>query len=272
MKSSGFHPLPYRVAVDDLRRYVGDLARGRSADQIRSAGFSTKSFEGAATAIESLGLASDRSGALTEMGRRLALADEGDTAAVVQAVIEAFPPYATLLEAVGGGAAPRPTPLAWVETWWATHGYGSSESNRTEAAPVFAKLVEAAGLGRFVQGRKGRASRIEWGGEAAASARSVTAPSRRSRSGPERVGGEAGPEPRGAHVSNGGGSPTPAMDGAARTSVSTPAAEPPGPAPGESVLAWHLAAGRRVVLRVPADLSAAERARLRSLFEVLLDG
>ena len=49
-----------------------------------------------------------------------------------------------------------------METWWATQGYGSSRSNRQEGAALLGRLVEYAALGRYVPGRRGYPTRIEW--------------------------------------------------------------------------------------------------------------
>lgn len=265
--SGSSSPLPYRVAPDDLRRYVAALARGRSQAQIRELGFSTKSFEGAAAAVEALGLASDRGGVLTALGRRLALAGDEDAPEIVRAVVDAFPAYEQLLRAVQDGHAPRPTPLHWIETWWATHGYGSSESNRAEAAPTFARLVEAAGLASYVQGRRGRASRIQWAdGPAAAREPRVAEPVEpRAVPGPEGRGSEPvsprGERERGVRLAE--------PKAGARPAPGPPSAIPPAE-PQSNLIRWEFAPGRLVELRVPADLGADERGRLRAILDLLL--
>jgi hypothetical protein len=241
-------PLPYRTDADDLRRFVAARARGRTPAQIRALGFSAKSFEGTAHAAEVLTLVEDRNGDMSALGRRLALAEEAHCGDVLRDVVLRYPPYALLAENVLTGAGPSPTPLEWIETWWATHGFGSSESNRAEAAPVFARLLEAAGFGSFVQGRKGHPSRIEWA-PAAASLLGLRPPA----SGPEADRVPATARPRAAE------------------------AEPPPPArPSREVSSanevnWRLAPGRRVLISVPEDLTAAEKQKILRLLQLLLE-
>jgi hypothetical protein len=247
--------LPYRTDADDLRRFVAARARGRTPGQIRALGFSAKSFEGTAHAAEALALVEDRNGDLSALGRRLALADETQPAEVLRDVVLRYPPFALLAENVLTGAGPSPTPLEWIQTWWATHGFGSSESNRAEAAPVFARLLEAAGFGSFVQGRKGHPSRIEWA-PAAASLLGLAHPA----AAPEADRPNAIAPPR-----------------AAEAEPSPPPAAPPPPAgpsrdvPSANEVNWRLAPGRRVLISVPADLTTAEKQKILRLLQLLLE-
>jgi hypothetical protein len=264
--------LPYRTDEEDLQRLLAGLARGRSLDQIRSQGFSPKSFDGVLTTAQALALIADKEGSLTEAGRSYTLIKPEYRSGFISAALRSFPPFALALSsALQDG--PKPTPLDWLVTWWAAHGYGSSESNRSEAAPVFAKLVEAAGLGRYVQGRKGHPSRIEWlidalpppSPEPAAAGSSAprqpsTLPTARA---PARAtGSDPSAEGRGATAPTVAGS-------AAAAPVAAVTASPDGEV-GATTVSWLLAPGKEVLLRFPVTLTAAERERVLRLAELLL--
>lgn len=242
--------LPYRTDADDLHRLLTALARGRTPPQARMLGFSPKGFEGTVTAARALGLISDNSDAPTELGRRYVLAEGAQRVVVLREVLQGYAPYALLLEAVATGVRTAATPLDWVQTWWATHGFGSSESNRVEAAPVLARLVESAGLGRYVQGRKGHVSRIEWAADAGRLVAATAGPA------------GAPPAPR-----TGGPPATGSLSDASAPSPVAPEGEEP-----TTELRWELAPGRAVQLRLPGRLTPGERRRLRELFELLLGG
>ncbi|CAN5661673.1 hypothetical protein BH23GEM3_BH23GEM3_18630 [soil metagenome] len=241
-------------------RFLSALARGRSLAQVRTLGFSPKSFEGTATTAETLAL-SGADGSLSAIGRRALLGGDEEKPSIFLEVVSGYSPYSLLLEAVLGGVGSAATPLDWVETWWATHGFGSSESNRAEAAPVFARMAEAAGLGTYVQGRKGYVSRIEWaddagervlgGGGKAREAPSIPDAPLSPDHAAEILPSDDSPE----------GLPEPVRIG------SGPEAQVP---PGLNTLRWELAPGREVVVQTPSSLSSAEKRRLLSLFELLL--
>jgi len=268
--------LPYRADADDLRRYVRALAHGGGPERIRALGFSTKTHEGVIASAHALGLTRGRDGPLTEKGRRIAVADDVRSGEQWAALLAEFEPYRRIVDAVQEGEAPRPVPIEWVETYWAAHGFGSSASNRSEAASAFARMVEAAGMGRFVQGRRGHVSRIEWGaavGEAAGAPESA----RSDRPGDgamvsARPSSRRGTASDGARPEQqGGGVPTPP----APTSRPGPTAGEASPASqdaesGEQVLVWHLGPGRSVRLRMPAGLDRVEGERVRRMVDLLI--
>jgi hypothetical protein len=245
--------LPYRTDPDDLHRFLVARTRGRPLSQVRTQNFAPKNFEGTLAAVDALALVEDKAGDLSALGRRYAVSNPAERAGLLREILGSFPPYALLLEAILAGDTREPTPLEWIETWWASHRFGSSESNRAEATPVFAKLVEAAGLGTYIQGRKGHVSRIEWTADATARLHTPSAE----------------PEPL-EEVGR------PALALSPTTSVVTSAAdshadrEPERFRPRENLLTWQLSPGREVTLRLPADVTEAERTRLLRLFELLL--
>jgi hypothetical protein len=259
--ASTHNVLPYRTDEADLHRLVAARARGRTLDQVRTLGFSAKSFDGVVTTAQCLSLIADKDGTLTQYGRTYALCSTAERPETLALLIRSYLPFSLALDAALLHGGPQPTPLEWLETWWSAHGFGSSESNRSEAAPVFAKLVEFAGLGRYIQGRKGHPSRIEWAADAASSSATPVDASAAE----ETEGVESSLLP----------APPPAGEMPLRERLlAAPARDDSGAAaghePGTTALRWTLAPGREVVLHLPAALSPAERERVLRLVELLL--
>jgi hypothetical protein len=262
--------LPYRTDEADLRRLLEARARGRTLDQIRTLGFSPKSFDGVVATATALGLIHDRTAELTPEGRSFAVATDAERAEILARQLRIYPPYSLALDAILLHDGPAPTPLGWLETWWAAHRFGGSESNRAEAAPVFAKLVDAAGLGRYVQGRKGHPSRIEWTADAATL---LPVP---GSAAPRPADGDAAraatPQPDPVPAPPPPLSPTPVRaESGSEEVVHTRSATGAASTAASTELRWHLGPGREVVLRLPAELSTSERDRLRRLLLLLLD-
>lgn len=240
--------LPYRVEASDLVRFLVARARGRDPSQIKATlDLSQKSFEGTIAAASALNFLDAGSGDLTDLGRRFALASSDDARRefVLEGML-AYGPYELLLEAVFERREPITT-LGWIETWWNTQGQGSSASNRSEASSTFARLAAYAGLGNYVQGRRGHPSRIEW----ADSAR--TRVSQRSSHAEPHVKPDSEPS------HNVPPPPGPATRDARTTPI------------GEIIsLNLPLGPGRVVEIRAPAHVTATEKARIKKLIDILI--
>lgn len=250
--------LPYRCDAEDLTRLLEALARGWSLQQVRSLNFSAKTFEGTILTAQLLGLVDAQEEELAALGRRYALASASERQALLLAAMREFEPYGLLLEAIFGGDAQRATEADWIERWWATNGYGSSPSNRAEAATVFGRLAEFVGLGSYIQGRRGHPTRIEW--NAAPPAEPVLPPRR-----------SAEPEPSTFPIT------TPAESAPVATAAPAVAAGEAGPvrtSDGDhlqySTVAIELTAGRHAQITVPSRLTRAEKERLLSLLDLLI--
>jgi hypothetical protein len=159
-KSLESTPLPYRTNGDDLTRWIEARARGRGG-QARALGLTPKGLEGTLLAGEALGLVEPISHELTAAGRDFALSGAAERRLLLQTALLAFPPYGELLRAVAQAELSETT-AEWIERWWGTSGYGSSESNRSEAAAAFGRIAEYAGLGSYVPGRRGHPTRVRW--------------------------------------------------------------------------------------------------------------
>ena len=154
--------LPYRTDASTLGQWLTARARGRSAESLRGAADSPKGVEGTAAAAAALGFVDGGEGDLTAAGERYALADGVERRAMLREALLAFPPYRELLQALSERGMQAETEVRWIEAWWATRGYGSSESNRREGAAAFGRLAEFAGLGEYVSGRRGHPTRVRW--------------------------------------------------------------------------------------------------------------
>jgi hypothetical protein len=195
-------------------------------------GRGAKALEGTATAAIALSLATP-DGALTDAGQRLALADEAERRTILRRAVLEYAPYRDLLAEVERRGE-RETTSHWVETWWATHGIGNSGSNRREGAATLGRLAESVGLGRYIPGRKGRPTRIEWAGTPV----------------PE----SAAPPPR---------SPE-------RPAPAPPTHPSPPPSAEMNRLTIDLADGSAARLELPLRLPAAEKRRFLQLVELLI--
>ncbi len=228
--------------------------------QIRSL-FSAKSFEGTVVAARALGFLEAGTEEVTSDGRRFALATAEDKTVLLRSAMEEYEPYGLLLEAILGHQPPTSTKVEWIARWWAAHGYGSSESNREEAATTFARLCDFVGFGTYVQGRRGHPTRIEWrrGGAPVSSPPSAAAPVIAHLSEPPRGWTEPVED-----------SPSPPKNERTQRDAPSPPAPASGPPEGYSTVTVALGPGRTAGLTVPSTLSRGEKHRLLSLLDLLI--
>ncbi|MEH2279979.1 MAG: hypothetical protein V7K90_01345 [Nostoc sp.] len=73
-----------------------------------------------------------------------------------------YPPYGHFLESISHSGDLSTTKTETIKDYWWKHDYGSSGSNCEDGVVVFGKLISLTGLGKFILGRKGQPSRIEW--------------------------------------------------------------------------------------------------------------
>lgn len=252
--------LPYRVEGQDLEKMLEHRARGRSMDQIRTLGFSNKGFEGTRRAAEALGFL-DQEGEVTELGKKFARArDAGARQRMVLQRMMQFEPYGLLLTSLLDDGTPAKTELDEVEIWWATHDFGNSESNRERGSTAFGRLVDYVGLGKYILGRGGHPSRIEWESDA------------------DRMAAEHDPalEPEPTEVDADAGEPDDYLLKKASTEKEgedRPALTAPAASQGEfavQVPLTSLSSGRAARVIVPQDLTREEKERLIEALEFLL--
>lgn len=295
MNDSNPAVLPYRTNGADLTRWLEARARGAATDRPAALGIAAKSLDGTVEAATSLGLVEEESTDLTALGRRFVLAAGADRTRILRAAMFAFAPYGGVLEAVRD-RGDEETEVDWIERWWGTHGHGGSQSNRAEAAASLGRLVEHVGLGAYIPGRRGHPTRIRWDRDALRAA----CPAQAGRAADPPPGGarDAGPGPHPAPDAAPARAGAPAVRSRAPT-ASPPAAErtgthpplgiptvsAPSPAPVEpeggtraaarsprhSRLVLPLGEGRVAKLSIPAVLTRAEKRRLLSLVELLVE-
>lgn len=269
--------LPYRTTGEEVTRFLEARARGRDLGQIQALDFSTGAFQGTLVAATALGFLDADVRDLTQLGRDYVLGSAAERTALMRAAVQRFEPYGLLLEAVFDRGAAQETPLDWVVTWWSTHGYGNSETNRAEGASSFARFVEFTGLGSFIPGRRGHPTRIRWAGAAPGEVKGGThqppvtvrkplppddSPSRSATS-PWRAPDTPAPAP----VAE---APVSAeISARARPPAQRTWTEPREPEPNTS-LVLSLGPGRTVQLTVPPRITAAEKQRLLRLMELMI--
>lgn len=233
--------LPYRTEPAGLLGWVAERALGRAAGAGQGRARGAKSLEGTATSAAALGFTTP-DGALTPAGRALALADDQGRRALLESAAHGYPPYGELLTEIRR-RGDRVTQADWIETWWAMRGMGNSASNRREGAATFGRIVDFTGLGRYVPGRRGHATRIEWAVGVAQGAVGV----KEDVAEPGEVSGVAGTAP---------------TSGLSRAAT-TPSGE-------MNRLSIPLGSGETVRLELPLRLSGADKARLLQLLDLLI--
>lgn len=258
----GASPLPYRCGPEELQSWLRARARGRSRRQLRdAAGSSTKAFEGATATAVALGFWDPASDAPTVAGERLALASSEAAEEILREALLGYPPYHELMSAVARRGSSAVTEADWLETWLATRGYGSSESNRREAVASLGRLVDGTRLGRYIPGRRGHPTRVEWDLEPVL--HRLDLPVVAEPTVPE-VAGEIPPPPR-FQAAPSPPPPVPQRDAPA----DAPAA---GAAPSRrlSRLTLPLSDDLTVRVEVPTPLPPAEKRRLLQLLDLLI--
>lgn len=159
--------LAYRTDGELLDQFIEAFARHRDLDRVQQTFSSPAAFQGTVQAAQHLGLVDPQLIELSSTGNKYLLDSKHRSEILLDAIIR-FEPYGLLLEAaLSNGFGPE-IPMSWISKWWGVYGYGASSNNREEAATTLAKLLQAAGLGTFMIGRRGRPSRIEWTTDAAA--------------------------------------------------------------------------------------------------------
>ncbi len=237
--------LPYRTAVEDLIRLVEASARGRSLDQIQAL-FPSGTYQGTLLAAEDLGFLDQETKAITELGSSFLLR-ESDRSDLLFTALMNYEPYQLLFEAIFSRSNVNETPVSWVANWWGTNNFGNSQNNREDGAISLAKYIEFSKLGKFVIGRRGRPTRIEWNGTAMARVKEALN---------QAIGeySKDGREPKEAEVIN----------QSASKNIPEKSSE-------YNSFSLNLGEGKNIELRLPPKLTSSEKNRLIKLIELMID-
>lgn len=158
--------IPYRTDAENLNVLINAVGRDRDMGHIQGLFQVSGTFQGSVSAAQELGFLDPESSKLLLDGNDYLLASDSQKAELLLKAIMQYEPYQLLLEAVFSRNAPKETTMEWMSKWWSTQGYGASQNNREEGATTLAKFLEYANMGRFMIGRRGRPTRIEWSSNA----------------------------------------------------------------------------------------------------------
>jgi hypothetical protein len=252
--------LPHRTTAEDVTRLVEARARGRDLSQIQSLNFSAHGFQGALIAAYEFELLDPTTKDLTKAGRDYALATPTQKSRLFLHSMLKYEPYELLLEAIFDRGNQKETALEWIETWWSTHKYGNSQTNRDEGASTLARFIEFVGLGAYIQGRKGYSTRIEWRDHAVSTIKEIM----RGDNGKSEQDNNGDTTNRDQPLA-----PQP-MDKLDKTPAVKPN-DPPILEGNNSHLVLNLGVGRRAEISLPPKVTSAEKKRLVALIELMID-
>ncbi|MFG3818160.1 hypothetical protein [Limnothrix redekei] len=154
--------LPYGVDDNDILRLIDAIKRKPDNEKAIKEIYNKSNFETARKALEIFGIL-DNQFSFSLSGKNLAIEREGSRKQeLFLGFFLSYPPYGHFLENLSHTNALSATETESVKDYWWKHNYGSSGNNREEGVVTFGKLIQLAGLGKFISGRRGKPSRIEW--------------------------------------------------------------------------------------------------------------
>lgn len=160
--------LPYKTDDQDILKLIEAIKRKPDNEKAIKEIYNKTNFENSRKALEVLGILDGRLD-FSSQGKELAVErDDSQRERLFLQVFLRYPPYGHFLESVSQANSLSTTDTKMVQDYWWKHNYGSSGNNREDGVVTFGKLCQLAGLGKFVPGRKGLLSRIEWKPEAKA--------------------------------------------------------------------------------------------------------
>ncbi len=154
--------LPYGTDDEDILRLIEAIKRKAENEKAIREIYDKSNFETSRKALETLGILDSQFG-FSPSGKELAVEkDERRRQKVFLELFLNYPPYGHFLESVSHAGELTITTTESVKDYWWKHNYGTSGNNREDGVVAFGKLLRLAGLGKFVIGRRGKLSRIEW--------------------------------------------------------------------------------------------------------------
>ncbi|MBS3949777.1 MAG: hypothetical protein KGZ53_03835 [Peptococcaceae bacterium] len=145
--------------VECLRKKNNDEKEAKPLFGLAESGFAnTKSALIAFCLLEEEGF--------TELGRELAYANQDGRRQAMLKVLLSFSAYEVALQNTLQKGTSSSSDLDAIVAHWGRFDFGSTERNRQDAAKLFASIIEYVGLGQFIKGVKGTATRIAWSADA----------------------------------------------------------------------------------------------------------
>lgn len=260
--------LPRRTSGNELTRLMEARGRGRELNQIRTLDFGPHDFDGTLTAAYEFGLLNKSGSTLTYLGREFVLAKEDHRLEILLSAMLRFEAYELLLEAIFTRGVQKETELSWIQTWWGTHGFGNSQTNREEGAISLARFCTFVRVGEYIIGRKGKNTRIEWSPDVLSRLEAA-----RHRPLPGVMITSENQEAPDVNDSDNNTQPQEDLQSTANLvpSPTHPQAQTVGSeSPENSTLRLNLGSGKVVTISLPPKVTEAEKQRLISLMEFMV--
>lgn len=153
--------LPYRFHAEDLLTATETLRVHGSDSRALEAALRSKSVYVKA-GMDLLGLLDPGTLQLSVLGRELAYGrQDGSHGRAFLRILLSFEPFRNALTHFVASRTEM-SDVDSIAAYWGRQGTGISDKNRSEGALVFCHLCNAAGLAKFVVGRSGERSRLQW--------------------------------------------------------------------------------------------------------------
>ncbi|WP_342416676.1 hypothetical protein NST83_04165 [Paenibacillus sp. FSL R10-2782] len=157
--------LPYGTSWENILKLLEAIKKKQGDEKSIRAVYSGAKIDGARKTMEILGLIDGFN--FKALGKELAYeTNEEKKREIFRKVILNYPPYELFLAKLTESEFQQETDIENVKNFWGRNDFGASPNNRDEAASVFGSFIELAGLGEFIIGRRGKATRIKWNAEA----------------------------------------------------------------------------------------------------------
>lgn len=161
--------LPYSTDDEDLLRLIEAIKRKPDNEKAIKEIYNKSNFETSRKALETLGIL-DEQLSFSTAGKELATEREDSLKReLFLKFFLSYSPYGHFLESIAHSGDLSITETESIKDYWWKHGYGSSGNNREDGVVAFGKLLQLTGLGKFMTGRRGKPSRVEWNPGAKAS-------------------------------------------------------------------------------------------------------
>lgn len=171
--------LPYRFHAEDLLTATETLRVHGSDSRALEAALRSKSVYVKA-GMDLLGLLEPGTLQLSGLGRELAYGrQDGSQGRAFLRILLSFEPFRSALTHFVASRT-EISDVDSIAAYWGRIGTGVSDKNRSEGAIVFGRLSAAAGLAKFIVGRSGEKSRLQWDVQASSQieeAKGVSSPS-----------------------------------------------------------------------------------------------